>query len=486
MDTQLILLCGRHQEAARELRAMPHRVPMLVEGFTREVPYYMALADYFIGKPGPGCLSEALAMQLPAIVERNAWTLAHERYNADWLLEQGAGLVIGSFSGIAGAVRQLLSPDEYPRYRQRAAATRNTAVFEIPELLDGILRRRAAPPPPCPRNSCRARRPCTYDNKERGVNLALIGLGFMGATHLEALRRTPEVRVAGVVTRDARKLRGRSAVPDAGSRAGRSGDRCGGHLPAHPPARRVAIDALRAGKHVLVEKPMALDSPSAADAMAAEAERQGRILMIAHVLRFWPAYVALREAVRGNQFGRVRHARFERRSAVPGWGPWLLDPALSGGGAFDLLIHDVDMCLHLFGRPSAVAAVRYAELLDAQLYYPDMVAHISGGWQHAGAFPFRMEYTVTFEGATAEYSSIGRPATLYSAEETRPLEQRGDAAGDPRGRFLCRRDRLFRGLLPYRSRARALPAARIGGRRRTRAAPVAGGRRNGEKIECTI
>jgi len=139
VETQLILLCGRHQQAARELRAMPHRVPMFVEGFTREIPYYMALADYFIGKPGPGCLSEALAMHLPAIVERNAWTLAHERYNADWLLEQDAGLVIGSFSGIAGAVRQLLSPDLYPRYRRNAAATRNRAVFEIPDVLDGIL-----------------------------------------------------------------------------------------------------------------------------------------------------------------------------------------------------------------------------------------------------------------------------------------------------------------------------------------------------------
>jgi UDP-N-acetylglucosamine:LPS N-acetylglucosamine transferase len=147
VDTQLILLCGRHPEAARELRAMPHRVPMFVEGFTRDIPYYMALSDYFIGKPGPGCLSEALAMHLPAIVERNAWTLAHERYNADWLLEQGAGLVIGSFSGIAGAVRQLLSPDEYPRYRACAAATRNTAVFEIPDLLDGILRQPPVPPP---------------------------------------------------------------------------------------------------------------------------------------------------------------------------------------------------------------------------------------------------------------------------------------------------------------------------------------------------
>ena len=144
VKTQLILLCGRHQEAARELRAMTPRIPMFVEGFTREIPHYMALSDYFIGKPGPGCLSEALAMHLPAIVERNAWTLAHERYNADWLLEQGAGLVVNSFSGIAGAVRQLLSPDEYPRYRERAAATSNTAVFEIPQLLDQILSRQPA------------------------------------------------------------------------------------------------------------------------------------------------------------------------------------------------------------------------------------------------------------------------------------------------------------------------------------------------------
>ena len=68
------------QEAARHGR----RMPMHVEGFTREVPYFMGLADFFIGKPGPGSISEALAMRLPVIVERNAWTLAHERYNADW------------------------------------------------------------------------------------------------------------------------------------------------------------------------------------------------------------------------------------------------------------------------------------------------------------------------------------------------------------------------------------------------------------------
>ena len=68
---------------------MPHPAAMFVEGFTKEVPRYMQLADYFIGKPGPGSISEAVAMQLPVIVERNAWTLPQERYNADWVTRAG-------------------------------------------------------------------------------------------------------------------------------------------------------------------------------------------------------------------------------------------------------------------------------------------------------------------------------------------------------------------------------------------------------------
>jgi 1,2-diacylglycerol 3-beta-galactosyltransferase len=136
---QLILLCGRHEAAARELRELPRAIPMFVEGFTSEVPYYMALADFFIGKPGPGSISEALAMRLPVIVERNAWTLAHERYNAAWIEEQQVGLVVSSFSKVGEALRELLKPECFQKYRARAAATRNTAVYEIPDLLEGIL-----------------------------------------------------------------------------------------------------------------------------------------------------------------------------------------------------------------------------------------------------------------------------------------------------------------------------------------------------------
>jgi hypothetical protein len=76
---------------------METRNPMLVEGFTSEIPYYMALSDFFIGKPGPGSISEALAMKLPVIVERNSWTMPQERYNAEWVLEKQVGIVLHSF-----------------------------------------------------------------------------------------------------------------------------------------------------------------------------------------------------------------------------------------------------------------------------------------------------------------------------------------------------------------------------------------------------
>ncbi|HYZ84096.1 MAG TPA: glycosyltransferase, partial [Bryobacteraceae bacterium] len=96
VDTQLIFICGKNATLAEKLRVLPRRIPFHVVGFTHEVPYYMAMSDYFIGKPGPGSISEAIAMKLPVIIERNAWTLPQERYNADWVRDKDVGIVLGN------------------------------------------------------------------------------------------------------------------------------------------------------------------------------------------------------------------------------------------------------------------------------------------------------------------------------------------------------------------------------------------------------
>lgn len=136
-DTQLIFVCGRNQKLAAELRALPAAAPRFIEGFTAEIPYYMHLSDFFIGKPGPGSISEAVAMRLPVIVERNAWTLAQERYNVEWVKERGLGLVLRNFSEVAAATRTML--DNLERYRANVAKIENRAVFEIPDILAQIL-----------------------------------------------------------------------------------------------------------------------------------------------------------------------------------------------------------------------------------------------------------------------------------------------------------------------------------------------------------
>ena len=139
LDIQLICICGKNEKLAARLRALKRSSPMVVEGFTRQVRYYMALADFFIGKPGPGSISEALAMKLPVIVERNAWTLPQERYNAEWIVQNQVGIVLPNFRGVDNAVEELLQPETYARFRAGAAAQNNRAVFEIPEILEKIM-----------------------------------------------------------------------------------------------------------------------------------------------------------------------------------------------------------------------------------------------------------------------------------------------------------------------------------------------------------
>jgi len=138
-DVQLIMICGHNQKLAAQLKSLHTRKPILVEGFTSNVEYYMALADFFIGKPGPGSISEALQFHLPVIVECNAKTLPQERYNAAWVAEQGFGIVVGSFKQIAPAVQQLLDPATFADFRRNAGTYSNDALSEVAASLDRCL-----------------------------------------------------------------------------------------------------------------------------------------------------------------------------------------------------------------------------------------------------------------------------------------------------------------------------------------------------------
>ena len=133
---QLILICGHNEKLAAELKNLKTKRPIAVIGFAKNVEYYMALSDFFIGKPGPGSISEALQFHLPVIVECNSTTLPQERYNAQWVTEKGYGTVVPSFKKIAPAVQHLLEPATFAEFRKQASQYSNRALFEVPEILE--------------------------------------------------------------------------------------------------------------------------------------------------------------------------------------------------------------------------------------------------------------------------------------------------------------------------------------------------------------
>ena len=136
-DVQLILMCGHNETLASKLRTMQTKLPHAVLGFTSDVGRYMQLADFFIGKPGPGCLSEAVQMGLPVITVHNAWTMPQERYNTRWVREQGVGLVLPSMRAIRVGVAEMVL--RLPEFRERVNRIDNRAVFEVPQILADLL-----------------------------------------------------------------------------------------------------------------------------------------------------------------------------------------------------------------------------------------------------------------------------------------------------------------------------------------------------------
>jgi predicted dehydrogenase len=249
---------------------------------------------------------------------------------------------------------------------------------------------------------------------EKNFKVGLLGLGVMGQRHLEAYQALPGVEV---VTRTSPAFAGvavqsdhaayqtalcQAMIEDAAIDAI---DLC---LPTGLHAS-LSIAALDAGKHVICEKPMALTTEDCSRMLRASERALARnkgVLMVAHVLRFWPAYRFLHEVVACRAYGALRSASLTRKSGLPTWAPWLLRPEESGGAILDMLIHDFDQALLLFGTPESARAqtVESPNVLECSLRYKGgLEVAIAGGW-HAGEVPFGMGFELMSSGGELRYA----------------------------------------------------------------------------------
>lgn len=131
-DIQLIMMCGHNALLAEKIRSQPSLSQHVAIGFSTNVERYLSLGDFFIGKPGPGSISEAVHMGLPVITIENAWTMPQERYNTQWIRERGVGIVIPSLRGIRKNISLLI--DNLEQFKTSVSSIKNNALYEVIEV----------------------------------------------------------------------------------------------------------------------------------------------------------------------------------------------------------------------------------------------------------------------------------------------------------------------------------------------------------------
>ena len=169
--------------------------------------------------------------------------------------------------------------------------------------------------------------------------------------------------------------------------------------------KEYAIRMMRAGKHVLSEKPMGL-TYAECEEMVRVSKEENKRLMIGQCLRFEPSYVYLKQCIDDGRFGKLKTLSMDRMSAAPIWGfeNWFGDDTKSGGAILDLHIHDIDMARFLLGEPEAVSTVAVEgwtrwSYCNTRLYYSDLPVFATGSWNESRATPFMMGFRARFEKA---------------------------------------------------------------------------------------
>jgi predicted dehydrogenase len=274
------------------------------------------------------------------------------------------------------------------------------------------------------------------------VKIGVLGLGTMGSTHLDAYSKLPNAQIVAVADWNDAVLSGKNKATGniEGQAAGGFNlqsptlkkyadgmamiadpdvemiDVC---LPT-PEHVKYAVAALQAGKHVILEKPLAR-TPEDTQQLADAAANAKGMSMCALCMRFWPQWSWLKQQVVNQTFGKVLGATFRRVASHPGR-DFYLNGDECGGAALDLHIHDTDFVKYLFGMPKAVISHGYSKETTAidhittQYIYDDIpLVSAEGGWSMTKGFGFRMQYTVNFEKATAVFDA-GKPEPLMLHE----------------------------------------------------------------------
>ena len=182
----------------------------------------------------------------------------------------------------------------------------------------------------------------------------------------------------------------------------------------------LAIAALEAGKHVLVEKPVALTAKEVQRLVDVSAAHPRQLCMPAMCMRFWPGWQWLAGTVREGSLGAVIRAIFRRNSAVPRWGSAFYEDATRTGGALiDLHVHDADFVRWCFGPPAAVESSGSLQQVRTQYIYENGPAEIfaEGGWDKNPNMNFVMSFRVEFEAGTADF--------MFGREPELRLERKG-------------------------------------------------------------
>ena len=247
------------------------------------------------------------------------------------------------------------------------------------------------------------------------LRVGVLGAGFMGGTHARAYHALPEIEVAAIFAPSER--RGGPLAAELGTTwtddldrllADTSIDAVSVCLPT-PQHRPATEAALAAGKHVLLEKPIALTLEDA-DALVDLAAATDRTVMVGHVLRFWPEYVELHRLVGGGTLGRPLSAVATRRQPFPAWSPLFARSDLTGGAVVDMMIHDFDALNWLFGPSSAVTAHGHRnprsggwDQIQATITYGAASALVDGGMMMPESYPFSSTLQVLCESGAVEY-----------------------------------------------------------------------------------